>query len=150
MEDYYSIKKIMEIIKYYHINMTNLQNMAMQEIKSVGVSQYGVESSLPKGTQTSNVTEREAIRNVEQSKFWSGIITDIKYLQARWHRVTDEKLAMILNLYLTGYRTGDVAQIMQMERSWVYRNLEKIANIIKGYPQEEATKTTNFGNESLK
>lgn len=143
MQDHYTVKKIMQIIKHYHININNLQDMVREQFKSVGVSQYGVESSLPKGNNISNVVEQEAIRRIENIKFWAEMMTDIVYIQDRRYRVTDEKQAMILNLYLSGYSTSQVAEVMQMDRTWVHRNLVKIAQAIKSYPQEEATKTTN-------
>lgn len=150
VEDYYSIKKIMEIIKYYHLNINNLKEATEEELKSVGVSKYGLDSSLPKGNSISNVVEKEAIRRIENSRYWAQVRTDIKYVQDRWHRITDEREAQVLSLYLDGYRTGDIAELLNTSRWSIYRTLERIANGIKGYPQEGATVATNFRNESLK
>ena len=139
----YSVEKILQIIKYYHINMQNLKVLE-RDMRSVGVSQYGEESALPRGNKISNIVENEALRQIEKTKFWAEIITDIKYLQERWHRITDEQEAMVLNLRLNGYSVRDIAQLMKMERSNVYRILRSIAMKIKGYPQENATNSTNF------
>ena len=139
----YSIEKILQIIKYYHVNIQNLRELE-RDMRSVGVSQYGEESALPRGNKISNVVESEALRQIENSKFWAEIITDIKYLQDRYHRITDEQEAMVLNLRMDGYSVSDIAQIMKMDRSNVYRILKSIAKQIKGYPQENATNSTNF------
>ena len=139
----YSVEKILQIIKHYHINIQNLR-MLERDMRSVGVSQYGEESALPRGNKISNVVESEALRQIENSKFWAEIITDIKYLQDRYHRITDEREAMVLNLRVDGYSVRDIAQIMKMDRSNVYRILRNIAMKIKGYPQENATNSTNF------
>ena len=139
----YSVEKILQIIKHYHINIQNLR-MLERDMRSVGVSQYGEESALPRGNKISNVVESEALRQIENSKFWAEIITDIKYLQDRYHRITDEREAMVLNLRMDGYSVRDIAQIMKMDRSNVYRILRNIAMKIKGYPQENATNSTNF------
>ena len=139
----YSVEKILQIIKHYHINIQNLKTLE-RDMRSVGVSQYGEESALPRGNKISNVVESEALRQIENSKFWAEIITDIKYLQDRWHRVTDKQEVMVLNLRLNGYSVSDIAQIMKMDRSNIYRMLRNIAKQIKGYPQEDATNSTNF------
>ena len=139
----YSINKILQIIKYYHINMQNLKVLE-RDMRSVGVSQYGEESALPRGNKISNIVENEALRQIENTKFWAEIITDIKYLQDRWHRITDEQEAMVLNLRLSGHSVRDIAQLMKMDRSNVYRMLRSIAKQIKGYPQANATNSTNF------
>ena len=139
----YSVEKILQIIKCYHVNIQNLKELE-RDMRSVGVSQYGEESALPRGNKISNVVENEALRQIEKTKFWAEIITDIKYLQERWHRITDEQEAMVLNLRLNGYSVSDIAQIMKMDRSNVYRMLRNIAKQIKGYPQANATISTNF------
>ena len=147
MADYYSTKKILDIIKYYHINLNNLKTLAAEnQLRSVGVAQYGIEASLPKGNNISSVVENEVLRQVENTKFFAGIITDMKYLQDRWHRVTTEREAMVLKLRLDGHKAKDIAQMLGVARSEVYRTLERIACQIKGYPQENETNETNFGN----
>ncbi|BAM46332.1 hypothetical protein [Amphibacillus xylanus] len=141
-EDPYSINRILKIIHMYHINMKNIKEME-QELSSVGVSQYGIEATLPKGNAISKVVENEAIRLVESSRYWSETVTDMKYIQDRWHRITDEKEAMILNLRLDGLSMSEISRIVNMDRSHLYKVLRKIARTIKGYPQVYATDTTN-------
>lgn len=133
----------MQIIKYYHINIRNIKEL-QQDMKSVGIAQYGDESSLPKGNNISNVVEKEVMRQIENTKFWSEMITDMKYLQDRWHRITDEQEAKVLSLRLDGYGVRDIAYIMKTDRSNVYRMLKRIARQIKSYPQSSATDSTNY------
>lgn len=141
---YYTTKKVMEIIKHYHINMNNIKTLT-NDMKSVGVSQYGIESSLPKSKGGfSSVVENEVIRQIENTKIYADMVTDMKYLQDRWHRITDEKEATVLQLTLNGYGSSDVAEIMKMSRSGVYRMLESIAMQIKSYPQASETDSTNY------
>lgn len=129
---YYSINKILEIIKNYRVNMNNIRNQN-NDLSSVGVSVYGVEASLPKGNGTSDIVATEAFRLIEGTKHFANIKTDMKYLQDRWHRVTDEKQAMVLSLSLDGLSVEEIANIQEVSRSSVYRTLTNIAEVIKGY-----------------
>ncbi|RDW17622.1 hypothetical protein CWR48_13990 [Oceanobacillus arenosus] len=140
---YYTTKKVMEIIKYYHIDTQNLRWM-QEDKKSVGIAQYGIEATLPKGNGFSSVVENESIRQIENTKFWAEKITDMKYLQDRWYRITDEKEATVLQLRLNGYSISHIAELMKMERTGVYRMIERIACQIKSYPQVSATDSTNY------
>lgn len=142
MGDYYSVEKILSIIRQYHINMNNINTLMHDSIKSVGVSQYGLESSLPKANNISRVVENEVIRREENSMFFAEMLTDMKYLQDRWGRVSDEKEALVLQLRLDGHSISDIAEILKMTRSGVYRMIERIALQIKNYPQPTETKST--------
>ena len=123
--------------------MKNIKEME-RGLASVGVVQYGIEATLPKSNAISKVVENEAVRLADSSRYWVETITDMKYIQDRWHRVTDEKEAMILNLRLNGISIAEIGYIMKLDRSNVYRNLRKIAKNIKGYPQGSATNATNL------
>jgi helix-turn-helix protein len=147
-EDYYTINRILDIIKNYHINIENIKEFG-RDIKSVGVAQYGIESTLPRGNEISSVVEREVVRQLNQNVFIANMITDIKYVQQRWHRVTNEKEAQVLSLRLSGHKAIDIATILGMERTNVYRLLNKVAHSIKGYPQNNATNSTNYENEKV-
>jgi len=122
---YYTVNKTMEIIKYYHVNIDNLKEIH-QEMASVGVAQYGIESSMPRASTISNVVQSEALRRVEDTKMWAGMITDIKYLQDRWCRITDERESRVLSLRLDGLSMLEIANIEGMERSGVYRILIRV------------------------
>lgn len=139
---YYSTNKILQIMKMYHTNLNNLQTL-QKEMRSVGVSQYGIEASLPKGNDISSVVENEALRQIENTKMWSDIITDMKYIQDRWYRITDEKEAMVMHFRLSGYSVTDISQEVNMHKSHVYRLLVKVAERIS-YPQANESNETNL------
>lgn len=141
-EEYYSISRILKIIHMYHINMKNIKEME-RGLASAGVAQYGIEATLPKGNAISKVVENEASRLADSSRYWAETVTDMKYLQDRLYRINDDKEAMILNLRLNGISIAEIGYIMKLDRSNVYRNLRKIARVIKSYPQESATNATN-------
>lgn len=143
-EDYYSVNRILKIIHTYHVNMKNIKEMEQGLNASVGVAQYGIEATLPKGNAITKVVENEAIRQVDNSRYWAETITDMKYIQDRWHRITDEKEAMILNLRLNGITVAEISYIMHMSQSGIYKCLRKIAKTIKSYPQEKYTDSTNL------
>lgn len=143
-EDDYSINRILMIINMYHINMKNIKELDQGLNPSVGVAQYGIEATLPKGNAISKVVENEAIRQVDNSRYWAETITDMKYIQDRWHRVTNEKEAMILNLRLNGIPVTEISYIMHMSQRSIYRILRNIARTIKGYPQGHVTNVTNL------
>src|SRR5699024_3311278 len=138
----YTVDKILSIINSYHINVNNVREIS-REMASVGVSQYGVESSLPKSNEISNVVEKEAMRQMEMSTFFSDMITDMKYLQDRWDRVTEENEAQILAMRLSGYSATDISMRLKMSRKNVYLKLRNIARIIGGYPQSNYTNYTD-------
>lgn len=125
-KDYYSIDKILNIMKMYHTNLSNLQEIK-KGMSSVGVSQYGEQAALPHGNTISSVTENEALRQIEQTKILSEIITDMKYIQDRWHRITDEQEAIIFHLRLNGYSALDISQVVKVSETHVYRTLKQIA-----------------------
>ena len=128
---YYSVDKILEIIKMYHVNIKNVHNFS-KEMASVGVAQYGIEASLPKGTNISDIVEKEAIRQIEGNKVFAEIITDIKYLQDRWDRVTNDTDAHILKLRLDGLSAHDIGQILNRTDRMIHIRLRRIAETIKG------------------
>src|SRR5690625_3247017 len=94
---YYSVDKILQIIKDYHRNI-ELLNERKKYHASAGVSQLNEEATLPRANTLSDVTANEAIRHVEDSKFIADIKTDIKYLHDRLDRITNERDAQILNI----------------------------------------------------
>src|SRR5699024_7555364 len=110
---------------------------------SVGVSQYGEESSLPKSNARRNVEEKEAMRQMEMSTFFADMITDMKYLQDRGDRVTEETEAQTLAMRVSGYSAPEISMRVKMSRKNVYLKLRNIARIIGGYPQSNYTNYTD-------
>lgn len=132
-DEYYTPQKIMTIIKYYPINVRSLKEIE-RDRQSIGIAQYGVEASMPHSSGISNVVEKEALRHIEDIKFWADIITDIKYIQNRWSRITDEREARILSLRLDGMSVSDIAKREGTDRRNVYRNLCDICEKLSTAP----------------
>ncbi len=126
---YYNVEKVLEIIKGYKRNINMLGEMR-KEFSSVGVAQYGIEASLPKGNKITNVVEKEVLRQLESSSYFFKIKSDIKYLQDRWDRITDEKHAQVLALRLDGFPSREIADITEQSERNVNRLLREIAKII--------------------
>src|SRR5690625_3223966 len=132
---YYDIPKILEIIKQYNIDIKTLAERR-KEYASVGVTQYGIESTLPKAQGVnSDVVANEAIRHVEDNMFFANMETDIKYLQDRWDRVTNETDAQILSLRLDGLSAREIGRILRCTDRTIHVRLRRIAETIKSYPQ---------------
>lgn len=131
---YYSTDKVLEIMKDYKVYIQTINDLR-NSYASVGVGQYGIEATLPKGNNISNIVEREALRQLDNSKLLSDRMTDINYIQNRWDRVTNEQDAIILNLRLSGYNIVTIAHKLNCSRYQVHKRLKIIADTIRGYPQ---------------
>lgn len=139
---YYSPQKVLEIINEYYNSLNCIQHVS-KEHASVGVSQYGIEAVMPKGNNISNVVEKEALRQLEDTKYFAEMYTDIKYLQDRLYRVRNEQDAIILKFKLDGYSAIDISRIMNCSRDNVHKRLRTIANTIVSYPQANYTNYTD-------
>src|SRR5699024_5386640 len=128
---YYSTEKILEIIKHYHTNMQNIKEW-QRDHASVGVVKMGIEATMPKANTLSDVVANEAIRQIEDSKFFTEMETDIKYLQQRWDRVTNESDARILSLKLGGLSSWEIGNVVQCSERNVNKRLWVVAKTIQG------------------
>ena len=129
---YYDIPKVLEIINHYHAYKENIDEYKYI-YSSVGVAQGGIESTLPKAQgQTSDTVANEAINAIEGNKAYANIVTDMKYIENRWHRVTDERDAMVLNYRLEGYSAIEIAQLLRCTDRTVRTRLYNIAKVISG------------------
>lgn len=130
---YYTVDKVLEIIRGYSNNIQNAKES--MEYASVGVAQYGIEATMPRGNTTSDVVANEAIRMVTGTGYFANMITDIKYLQDRWDRVTNEKDATVLNLRLDGLSSAEIGQILGCSERNVNIVLRRVAETIISCPQ---------------
>lgn len=121
----YTPSKVKDIMKYYHININNLKNEYGNEMRSFGVS---VITDMPRGNgRTSDVVADTALKLIDNNRIYAEMLTDIKYLQQRWHRITDEIDAQILQLRISGYSVTDIAEILKMGKRTVYDRIDGIA-----------------------
>ncbi|MDQ0158820.1 helix-turn-helix transcriptional regulator [Alkalibacillus salilacus] len=131
-DHYYTVEKVLYIIKNYHANQKLINEVVQQSFKSVGVSQYGIQAVMPKADDNTGTVEKQAILTEKAIKRYSKISTDLKYIQDRWYRIEDDTEAMILSLILSGYSMQKVADILNVDRTTVTRKLERIAyNLIE-------------------
>lgn len=127
----YTVGKILDIMKNYHVYKGNLQIDA-KRYASVGVAQYGIEASLPKAQGgNSDVVATEALRGMDELPMFALMRTDVKYIDDRLYRVTDEADIEILGLRLEGQTIRDIGAITGFSKSKVHRRLVNIAKIIQ-------------------
>lgn len=128
---YYSIPKILEIMKDYHKYISAIEDYK-KEYASVGVGQYGIEASLPKGNNISNPVEQEALKQMDDIKYYADIRTNMKYLEDRLDRVQGDLCKEILGLRLEGLTIREIAEVTGYAKSYVHRLTIKIAEYIRG------------------
>lgn len=127
---YYNISKVKDIIKNYHHNQQVLKDRNTH-YSSVGVAQGGIESTLPKAQgQTSDVVANEVIRQIEANRYYAKVQTDMKYIDDRLYRITNERDAQIVNLFMLGYDVHDIANHYRCSRRNVDKRLDGVAKVI--------------------
>src|SRR5699024_3705995 len=99
---YYNTSKVLQIIKDYHVYKTNIANACVRDYASAGVTADTEESTLPRTNKISDVTANEALRGIDDLPVVAQMRTDIKYLEDRLDRVTDEIEIEILALRMEG------------------------------------------------
>ena len=136
---YYTTDRVVKIIKNYHDILKIINEALGDKAKSVGVSQYGIEATMPKGNGTSDQTGRQALENIESVKFVSKKISDIKYINDRLDNIVNERDAIIMQMLINGKSQLEIGQFLDISQSAVNHRIEKIAEQIKGewlgYPQ---------------
>src|SRR5699024_2397605 len=102
----YSTDKLMVLINNYPLYISTskeLRKIYDSEGGGGNIGQYGVEATLPKpqGTNTEPVLN-EVQRLLKMDKELSRLEAKARYIQNRWDRITDERMAIIFNLRLSG------------------------------------------------
>src|SRR5699024_10687560 len=128
---YYTRKKVLSIIKNYHINIKAIQDNK-KYYPSVGVAQGGVDSAMPKARGiTSDPTAQVAIQKANRHDYFAQLQTDIKYLQDRLDRVPD-RLRETLDLRLAGCTVQEIYHYTKKSQATIYRELNEIADSVIG------------------
>lgn len=125
----YTVKKILELIRMYHVNINNIKKR-QREYQSVGVS---VISDMPKANNISDTVANEALRLIRDDRMFQLIESDVKYIQDRLDRVTEKEDAIILSMRLNGRSVRDIAEMHNVSERTIHRKLERIAMLIQGY-----------------
>lgn len=132
----YTVKKILELIKMYHVHIELIKNR-QREYSSVGVTVYDIEATLPKSNQISDTVAEEAIRLIRDDSMFQLVESNVKYIQDRLDSVEDEEDAIVLSLRLSGYTVKEIANLHNVTSRTIHRRLEKIAMLIQGYTNDK-------------
>ena len=110
-----------------------------ENFKSVGVSQYGIDAIMPRGNNISNPTERQALDNIRALEHVSKKVSDLKYINDRLYRISDERDAIIMYQLMSGKSQVEIARLLDISQSAVNQRIYRIAQQINGeligYPQ---------------
>lgn len=110
----YSTEKIMDLINNYPYYISRLKEMNAQYQSEVGggsIAQYGIESAMPKAQGgNSDPVHNDALRRMKMNKEITRIENKVRYIQNRWDRITDERMALVFNLRLNGMTYSNVAK----------------------------------------
>lgn len=131
----YSTEKIMDLINNYPFYISHITMMRKKYNDDVGggnIAQYGIESTLPKpqGSNTDPVFN-EVQRLTKMDKELSRIERKARYIQNRWDRITDERLAIVFNLRLSGTTYQDIADALDVSKSRVSQMMNEICELLK-------------------
>src|SRR5690625_203632 len=129
---YYNTSKVLQIIKDYHVYKVNIANACKRDYASQGVTEYHEEAELPQATTLSDVTANEALRGIDELPVVAQMRTDVKYLEDRLDRVTDDIEIDILALRMEGLSASDIGAITLYSTRQIHRKLVDIAKLING------------------
>ena len=133
-KDRYTVNRILRIINDYHRNMQLLaeRDADGQLMRSFGIAQYGTDMVMPRADGVSSIVENFSIGRIDASRYWVGVLTDMKYIQDRFYRIEDESQAIALSLRLDGHTTAEISKIMGRHKDHVNKLIRLVAVNIKG------------------
>jgi DNA-directed RNA polymerase specialized sigma subunit len=141
-------KEIEEILKNYHwmLNSIKLEREALKQMGDNISAQYGIEASLPKAHgNSSDPVFQEVVRRGKRWKRIERYEREIKVIQDRIDRITDERENEVLYWLLEGKSYRWIGQHMGLSFSHIKRIrdsiVDKLSNETNG---TNGTKETNF------
>ncbi len=130
----YSTEKIMELINNYPFYISRIEELRKKYSAEVGGSstaQYGVESVMPKAQGgSSDPVYNEILRRVKMDKELSRLESKARYIQNRWDRITDERMAIIFNLRLSGMTYLKIAEEVDISAQRVYQVMQDVCLLL--------------------
>lgn len=131
----YSTEKIMDLINnypFYISRIKELRNRYNSEIGGGNIGQYGIEATLPKpqGNNTDPV-HNEVQRLLKMDKELSRLESKARYIQNRWDRITDERMAIIFNMRLSGKTYQEIALEIDLSLQRVHQITKEICILLK-------------------
>lgn len=130
----YTMEEIYDFILNYRTNLIARNRLRQEYIDVIAggnISQYGLESSMPKASGgTSDPTFQEIARLIKQDKMIDRLEHRVLYIQNRWGRIIEsenEVQAIIFNLVLSGRSFRYISDAVQLDMRAVKKNLEEVA-----------------------
>lgn len=131
----YSTEKIMDLINnypFYIKRIIKLRERYLNEVAGGNISQYGIESSLPKPQgNNSDPVYNEMQRLLKMDKELSRLEYKVRYIQNRGERVVDERLGLVFNMRLSGKTYQEIADELEVTKPRVNQMMNEICTILQ-------------------
>ncbi|WP_020006202.1 hypothetical protein [Salinicoccus albus] len=131
----YTTEKIMDLINNYPYYISRLKELNAQyesEIGSGMTAQYGIESVMPKAQgSNSSPVENDTLRRKKMNKEISRLESKARYIQNRWDRITDERMALVFNLRLNGMTYQNIACELDISSSRIHQIMYEICKLLQ-------------------
>ena len=131
----YSTEKIMDLINnypFYIKRIIKLRERYLNEVAGGNISQYGIESSLPKPQgNNSDPVYNEMQRLLKMDKELSRLEYKVRYIQNRSERVVDERLGLVFNMRLSGKTYQEIADELEVTKPRVNQIMNEICTILQ-------------------
>ena len=131
----YTIEKIMDLINnypFYIKRIIKLRERYLNEVAGGNISQYGIESTLPKPQgNNSDPVYNEMQRLLKMDKELSRLEYKVRYIQNRGERVVDERLGLVFNMRLSGKTYQEIADELEVTKPRVNQMMNEICTILQ-------------------
>ncbi|PKE64229.1 hypothetical protein [Macrococcoides caseolyticum] len=131
----YTTEQIKDIINNYPIyikRIFELKRSYYENIMGGNTALYGIEATLPKGNgSNSDPVFNEINRILKTDKTIIRLENKVKYIQNRWDRVIDERMAIVLSDKLSGYTIYDSAEKLDCSPQRISQIFNEIAELLK-------------------
>lgn len=131
----YTIEKIMDLINnypFYIKRIIKLRERYLNEVAGGNISQYGIESTLPKPQgNNSDPVYNEMQRLLKMDKELSRLECKVRYIQNRGERVVDERLGLVFNMRLSGKTYQEIADELEVTKPRVNQMMNEICTILQ-------------------
>lgn len=125
----YTPSEVKQLITDYHW-MVRLIEHQVYEYDSTSISQYGIESSMPKGQGgTSDKVLVRVIKNDKDRSKTQELIDKVAFIDEHEHMITNDKNYHILQLLKQGESITGVEVLMRISRKNIYTRINEIVNV---------------------
>lgn len=117
---------------FYIKRIIKLRERYLNEVAGGNISQYGIESSLPKPQgNNSDPVYNEMQRLLKMDKELSRLEYKVRYIQNRSERVVDERLGLVFNMRLSGKTYQEIADELEITKPRVNQLMNEICTILQ-------------------